>query len=81
MSLLTENHDNMTLAELIVTNRALDGRALRELRLPHDALVVMIVRRGERLIARGDTRLRRGDTVTLVGSPFALEQAARLLRA
>lgn len=80
MSLLTENHENMSLAELIVTNRALDGRALRELRLPHDALVIMIVRGGERLIARGDTRLRRGDIVTMVGSPFALEQAARLLR-
>ena len=56
----------------------LAGRALRDLVLPHDALIVMVARGSERLIARGDTRLAIGDLVTLVGTQPALEQATQV---
>lgn len=80
LSLLTEENATLTLSEMVVANAALDGQPLRDIQLPHDALVIMVIRRGERLIARGDTQLRIGDVVTVVGSPFALEQTARVMR-
>jgi Kef-type K+ transport system membrane component KefB/Trk K+ transport system NAD-binding subunit len=77
LALLTDHGDEMTITEVAVANPELNGCALRAINLPHDALVVLVARGADRLIARGDTRLALGDLVTLVGSPPALEQAAR----
>jgi Kef-type K+ transport system membrane component KefB/Trk K+ transport system NAD-binding subunit len=79
LELWTHESDEMTLRDIPIAAPALDGRTLRDLRLPHDALIVLIARGGDRLIPRGDTRLALGDVVTLVGSAFALEQAQAAL--
>ncbi len=77
LALLTDHGDEMTIIEVAVTNPELDGRAQRAIELPHDALVVLVARGADRLIARGDTRLALGDLVTLVGSRPALDRAVR----
>jgi NhaP-type Na+/H+ and K+/H+ antiporter len=45
------------------------GRTLKEARLPHDVLVVAIVRAGETIFPHGDTRLEAGDVVMMVTDP------------
>ena len=42
------------------------GRALKDVRLPPESLVVGVVRRGEALVPRGDTVLERRDHVLLI---------------
>jgi trk system potassium uptake protein TrkA len=42
------------------------GRALKDLRLPHESLIVGVVRRGEALVPRGNTVLEQRDHVLLI---------------
>ena len=42
------------------------GRALKDLRLPSDALVIAIRRGGTTLLPRGDTRIEAGDRLTVL---------------
>lgn len=53
------------------------GRALREIPLPKDVLVLLVRRGRQHLIPHGDTPLQPGDIVTLVGSRGTAERAAR----
>lgn len=60
-------------AELVVP-RAWPGRALRELRLPDDVLVVEVRRDGTSAVPDGFTQLRSGDVLTLLGTASAIEE-------
>lgn len=50
-------------------------------RLPGDALVMGLRRRGEVLVPRGDTKLRQGDLLMLVGRHDSLAGAISRLSA
>ncbi|MFK7959844.1 MAG: amino acid permease [Phycisphaerales bacterium] len=47
----------------------LAGEAIRDLGLPEDCLIVMVVRRGRMVVPHGRTVLESGDRVTIIGSP------------
>jgi len=67
--------------EVRVTNRSLEGMALRDLRLPLDVLVLSIQREGASLISHGYTRLQMEDRVTVMGRRAELDMVrARLGR-
>ena len=54
--------------------RVLDGKTLKELKLPSGSLIALI-RRGDRvIIPRGDTVLKAGDRLTIIGEPDALRK-------
>ena len=55
------------------------GRALSEVRLPGDALVLYVRRRDEILLPHGRTRLYPGDVLGICGDPEAVQAARRLL--
>ena len=57
---------------------ALEGKLLRELRLPLDTLVLSVSRDGHMLVSHGYTRLTVGDHVTVIGSESSLEEVAVL---
>jgi Trk K+ transport system NAD-binding subunit/Kef-type K+ transport system membrane component KefB len=62
-----------------VTAGAAGGRQLRELRLPHDVLVLTVRHGRASLVPDGFTRIHEGDQLTLLGPPAALAEAeARL---
>jgi len=50
---------------------------LRDLRLPTDAIILSVKRKGQMIISHGYTRLRLKDIVTMVGSPKSLEEVRR----
>lgn len=73
-SLLLGMETNQDVIELEVRNPALDGVAIRDMRLPLDMVILSVRRRGLRLISHGYTRLEVGDWVTVVGSLASLKE-------
>lgn len=67
---MEENHD---IIDLEVRNPNLGGMAVRDLRLPSDALILSVRRAGHIIITHGYTELQIGDWVTVVGSLESLE--------
>jgi Kef-type K+ transport system membrane component KefB/Trk K+ transport system NAD-binding subunit len=74
-AMLMDQEDDVEIVDVPLRNRELDGRLLRRVRLPGDALVLGIQRNGEFVVPHGDTVLRSGDTLVLVGRPEALREA------
>jgi CPA2 family monovalent cation:H+ antiporter-2 len=66
--LLTRTDDDKEVWEVTVKNPEISGKALRELQLPGDVLILTVRRAGEVLVPHGNTKLAYGDQVTLVGS-------------
>ncbi len=62
-----------------VKNPDLVGLHIRDLKLPHDVIVLSLKRRNNAVFTHGYTRLRKGDILTVVGTPGSLEQVIRKL--
>lgn len=67
---MEENHD---IIDIEVRSPNLAGMAVRDLRLPSDALILSVRRAGHIIITHGYTDLQIGDWVTVVGSLESLE--------
>lgn len=66
--------------ETWVRNPKITGKAIKEIDLPTNSLIVL-VRRGEQsIIAHGDTVLQEGDHVTIIGHAGAAAEAAGLIK-
>ena len=66
--------DNQDIVELELLDPALNGIALRNLRLPLDVLVLSIRRQGTLIFAQGSTRIYLGDKITVMGAPVSTKQ-------
>ena len=62
----------------IHTGSAVDDKAISELGLPKDVLIVAVVRDGRAQIARGRTVLRKGDHVYAMVEPEAVDVVAKI---
>ncbi|MEJ2757908.1 MAG: TrkA C-terminal domain-containing protein [Anaerolineales bacterium] len=78
LALLTTTSGDRTATEVIVRNRQVAGRRLREFNLPGDLLVLAIRRNQQLLIPRGNTSFEIGDRVSILGGHESLTEA-RLL--
>jgi Trk K+ transport system NAD-binding subunit len=78
-SILMRMNNNKEISELIVENEAIAGKALCEIELPGDVLVIAIRRKGDIIVPHGETRLERGDALTMVGSCDWIEQAKTMI--
>ncbi len=56
-----------------------DGRRIRDLGIPDDALVVMVVRDDQTIVPYGDTTLMAGDEILAVTSPQSKEVLRRII--
>lgn len=77
--MLEDQEDDVQIGDVILRNESVAGNPLRKIRVPGNALVVGVRRRGEVMVPHGDTVLRIDDTLILVGSPEGLKEAAREL--
>ncbi|MFQ6062670.1 MAG: potassium channel family protein, partial [Methanosarcinales archaeon] len=68
------------IVEIKVTNPKIIGYQIKDIKLPHDSLIVLIRRRDQSLIAHGDTTLEYGDYITIVGKSDAVIEAANMMR-
>jgi trk system potassium uptake protein TrkA len=77
VTLLKLNRGEAALVELCLPETSpCRGKAIRDLNLPTDTVVVSIIRGGKLVIPRGDTQLDAGDEVLAV-STVAAEQALK----
>jgi len=74
-NLLTRVDDDKEVTEIIVRGSYCDGKALHQLRLPGDVLVLALRRNGEVIIPHGNTQLECGDHLTLAGSIEGIQEA------
>ena len=56
--------------------QSLNGRALRDIRMPEGSLVALIWRHGQSIVPRGATELQEGDRLTIIGEPQGLQTLA-----
>jgi Kef-type K+ transport system membrane component KefB/Trk K+ transport system NAD-binding subunit len=77
-ALLTRTDDSKEVSEVVVHNPHVVTKALRQIALPGDLLVLALRRQGELLVPHGNTRLEEGDHLTLVGSLEFMEDGRRL---
>src|SRR3972149_755044 len=66
--------------EVKVSNKRVIGKAIREIPLPEDSLIVMIRRDDKSLIAHPEMQLREGDYVTIIGKLGATMDAVNMVR-
>jgi Kef-type K+ transport system membrane component KefB/Trk K+ transport system NAD-binding subunit len=77
--ILAEHGQDVEIGEVRLRNIRVAGRSLRQIRLPGNALVMGIRRKGEVIVPHGDTTFRLGDVVMLIGSPSDIREARALL--
>jgi CPA2 family monovalent cation:H+ antiporter-2 len=79
--MLAEHGQDVEIGEARVRNIRVAGRSLSQVRLPGNALVMGIRRKGEVIVPHGDTNFRLGDVVMLIGSRADIREARDLLEA
>ena len=67
-SLLTRTDDDKEVSEVVVQNPGCFDKAMSQISLPGDLLILALRRNGELLVPHGDTRIQLGDHLTMVGS-------------
>lgn len=72
--LLLGADEDQDIVDVVVRDPTLHGRAIRDLPLPLDILIMSIHREGQTLVTHGHTRLQLGDEVTVVGSKKSLDE-------
>ena len=72
--------DSIEVAEVILDNGSVAvGRALKDVELPDNSLIVGVVRGGDALVPRGGTVLERRDHVLLISARRQISEAVGLL--
>jgi Kef-type K+ transport system membrane component KefB/Trk K+ transport system NAD-binding subunit len=77
--LLVDRPKEYDVVEVSLNNRAIAGRALKDVRLPGNCLILLIRRDGGLVVPRGSTVLQARDQVTLAGDAESAREAAQLL--
>jgi Trk K+ transport system NAD-binding subunit len=67
-SLLNRTDDDKEVTEVVVQNPDCFDKAMHQISLPGDLLILALRRNGELLVPHGDTRIQAGDHLTMVGS-------------
>jgi len=65
--------------EIEVSNQKVIGKALKEVDLPKDSLIVLVRRGDQSIIAHGNTVIEKGDHVTIIGHTGAASEAANIV--
>ncbi|MBU4075838.1 MAG: NAD-binding protein, partial [Euryarchaeota archaeon] len=68
------------IVEIRVNNKKIFGKAIKEIHLPEDSLIVMIRRKNDSIIAHPETILQDGDYVTIMGKLGAVKDAANIMK-
>lgn len=66
--------------EVRVNNKRIFNKAIKEIHLPEDSLIVMVRRKNDSIIAHAETTLQDGDYVTIIGKHGAVNEAANMMK-
>ncbi len=65
--------------EATVSNPKIVGKAIKDIYVPKNSLIVLVRRGDQSIIAHGDTILEEGDQITIIGRSGAAAEAASIL--
>ena len=65
--------------EIEVSNPKVIGKAIKEVDLPKDSLIVLVRRGDQSIIAHGNTVIEKGDHLTIIGQTGAAAEAANIV--
>lgn len=68
------------IVEVRACNKKIFGKAIKDIHLPEDSLIVMIRRKNDSIIAHPETILQDGDYVTIMGKLGAVKDAANMMK-
>jgi len=77
---LVETFENYSVEEIAITNRAVDGKHLKEIPLHSGAILMMITRDKTSFIPHGETYLRMGDLLHIFGTQTALQAVRKQMQ-
>lgn len=78
-AILAREDEEIMIADMWVTNTAYNGRAIKDITLPGNTLIVQIKRDSEHIIPHGNTIISLNDSFTLVGSPESVNKTINLI--
>ncbi len=73
-ALMMHQDRDYDIVQITVTDEAVHGRLIRDLRLPTDVLILEISRAGQTIVPSGYTPIQCKDELTLVGKPESIQQ-------
>jgi len=73
-NLLLHEDPEHDVLQITISEPAVDGLLLRDLRIPEDVLILEIIRSGQHIVPHGFTRVHLQDEFTLVGTPASIER-------
>jgi trk system potassium uptake protein len=71
---------NAEVVEMKLTNDKLDGRRVRDVGLPYGALIGVVYRKGEVIIATDETTLKRDDVLTIITKTDVIQDVTSILK-
>jgi trk system potassium uptake protein TrkA len=71
---------NAEVVEVKLTNDRLDGRKARDIGLPYGALIGVVYRKGEVIIASDDTILKKDDVLTIITKTEVIQDVTTILK-
>ncbi len=71
---------NAEVVEIKLTNEKLDNRKVRDIGLPYGALVGVVYRKGEVVIATDDTILKKDDILTVITKTDVIQDVTTILK-
>ncbi len=74
---LVETFENYSVEEVAITNKAMDGKHLKEVPFHSGAVLMMITRDKTSFIPHGETYLRLGDLLHIFGTQTALQEVRK----
>ncbi len=74
---LVESFENFSVEEIIISNKNLEGKHIKEIPFHGDAILMMIKRGNETFIPHGETYFQLGDILHVFGTQTALEDTRR----
>jgi hypothetical protein len=77
----SKREDKVLLHSDVHMASSMDGRQVKDIRLPEGSLIVAVVRGEQELVPRGDTRLMAGDKLTVLCRQGDLEKVDKALAA
>ncbi len=75
-SLLLGGDKNQDTLDVEVIDSTMDGKLLRDIRLPSDVIILSLKHNGKNIIMHGYTEIRVGDILSVVGSNESLDKVA-----
>jgi Trk K+ transport system NAD-binding subunit len=68
------------IVEVKASNRKIMGKAIKDIYLPEDSLIVMVRRKNKSLIAHPETIIMEEDYVTIIGKHGAVQEAVNIIK-